>query len=178
MITDESGDNHRRILASLSALPAAMMDGMGVIFRNYEDAARAENAAELAHLCQSRKLPLLIAKDPDLARSVNADGLHLPEYLLPRLAEFRAAHPDWLISAAVHDHRKMLLGPVPDLFLLSPVYKTRSHPQATTLGAETFNLWAEKSPAPVFALGGIDEKNAAVLTRASGIAGIGCFIDR
>jgi thiamine-phosphate pyrophosphorylase len=44
--------------------------------------------------------------------------------------------------------------------LLSPVYPTRSHPGAATLGPVRFHLLAARSAVPVIALGGMNRHRA------------------
>jgi thiamine-phosphate pyrophosphorylase len=44
--------------------------------------------------------------------------------------------------------------------LLSPVFATRSHPGAATLGPVRFRLLAARSLVPVIALGGMDTRRA------------------
>jgi thiamine monophosphate synthase len=46
-----------------------------------------------------------------------------------------------------------------DFALLSPVFPTQSHPNAPSLGLDTFHHIAEKSPLPIIALGGINPNN-------------------
>lgn len=55
--------------------------------------------------------------------------------------------------------------------LLSPVFPTRSHPDASGLGALRFNCLARLSPLPVLALGGMDRRRLAQV-RAHGFAAI------
>ncbi len=68
---------------------------------------------------------------------------------------------------------------VPIIFL-SPVFATSSHPRANFLGQEKFLKLAAQSPLPVLALGGVDERNAALLKgpRVAGIGAIGAFLAR
>ncbi len=44
--------------------------------------------------------------------------------------------------------------------LLSPVFPTRSHPDARTLGPTRFRLLARRANMPVIALGGMDQRGA------------------
>lgn len=47
-----------------------------------------------------------------------------------------------------------------DAVLLSPVFATRSHPKARTLGPLRFRLLAARAGLPVIALGGMDARRA------------------
>ena len=50
-----------------------------------------------------------------------------------------------------------------DAVLLSPVFATRSHPGAPSLGPLRFLLMAQKAALPVIALGGMTAQRAARL---------------
>ena len=162
-------------LATAARLPA----GAAVILRDYDAPGRVALAAALSALCRARRLRLLVAADAELAARVGADGLHLPEGLVPRMP--RRWPRDWLITAAAHSpaalRRAWRAGA--DAALLSPVFATASHPNAPTLGVLRFAAWANEAPLPVYALGGINADTARRLidSRAVGLAGIGGMTD-
>ena len=162
-------------LTAAARLPA----GAAVILRDYDAPDRFELAMALAILCRARRLRFLVAADARLAARVGADGLHLPEGLIPRAR--RRWPRNWLITAAAHSPvalwRAWRVGA--DAALLSPVFATASHPGAGTVGALRFTAWSVASPLPVYALGGISAGTARRLTdsRAVGLAGIGGMTD-
>lgn len=179
LLTDEQR------LPDPSAAVARLPRGSAVILRHYgiESAERAALARRLRRLTRARGILLLIAADGrstgDLARSVGADGIHLPERLL-RCGGWRALHsrkPGWLVTAAVHSLPALRLAAWRgiDAVLLSPVFATASHPGARPLGVLRFAALARVSTIPVYALGGITARSAARLWRtgACGVAGIG-----
>jgi thiamine-phosphate pyrophosphorylase len=159
----------------LSVLPAGAL----VLYRNYESRARVREAGALKSLCRRHGLLLIVAEDPWLAHEAGADGLHLGERTARQSGRARAAklRPGGLLTVAAHSPaglmRAAMLGA--DAALLSPVFETRSHPGATPLGVLKFVAWGRRAPLPVYALGGIDSRNARRLTHsgAAGIAGIG-----
>jgi thiamine monophosphate synthase len=63
--------------------------------------------------------------------------------------------------------------------ILAPVFPTRSKPGAPALGIDRFAQLAAASPAPVYALGGVDRTNFALCldAGAAGIAAISAFDD-
>ncbi len=162
-------------LAAAARLPA----GAAVILRDYDAADRTDLADALSTLCRTRRLRLLVAADAKLAALVGADGVHLPEDLVPRMP--RRWPRRWLITAAAHSPAAMWRArrAGADAALLSPVFATASHPGAPTLGALRFAAWANQAPLPVYALGGINAGTARRLTdsRAVGLAGIGGMTD-
>lgn len=154
----------------IPCLPA----GAAVILRHYDDPERAGLALRLARACREHHVRLLIAGDARLARTVRADGLHLPEAMLRggpgtwRLLR----RPRWLITVAAHDEAAVAAAAKAGVsaVLLSPVFATASHPKAPALGPIRFARLARRSPIPVYALGGIDAAQARRLA-ASGAAG-------
>lgn len=154
--------------------------GSAVILRHYEwpSARRLALALEMKALCRRRGLLLLVAGDVRLALATGADGLHLPQNLLPRAAGMRRHFA--LVTAAVHDAGALVRAARAgaDAALVSPVFATASHPGAQGLGILRFAALADRARRlglGVYALGGIDVAAARRLIAVpkSGIAGIG-----
>lgn len=167
LFTDDSG---RDWLAAARRLPR----GSAVVIRGRDRRARA---ALLAQLMPLSGLSLLVADDPVLAEA--ADGLHLPEARARDAAHWRARRPGWIITASAHSLRALMALAHIDAAFLSPVFPTASHPGAPALSPARAALIAAATPVPVYALGGIDGRNAARLPPAfAGIAAIaGLFED-
>jgi thiamine-phosphate pyrophosphorylase len=118
---------------------------------------------------------VLIAGDPLLAARLGAHGFHLPQARAGEAAYWRARFADMVITASAHSLRALSRDHV-DAIFLSPVFATESHPERTPLTAVRANLMARQARVPVYALGGIDARNAARLSGFSGIAAIGALI--
>jgi thiamine-phosphate pyrophosphorylase len=155
-------------LAAARRLPP----GSAVILRDRDDPARRATGERLARIARRRGLLLLVAGDAELAEHLKADGVHLPEAELHRAPTIRRRHGRWLMLGAAHSawalRRAASLGV--HAALLSPVFPTRSHPGAPTLGPLRFAALLRCARVPVIALGGIDAKTARRLP--PGIAGI------
>jgi thiamine-phosphate pyrophosphorylase len=167
LFTDDSGRDWR---AAARRLPR----GSAVVIRGRDEQARA---ALLEALTPLPGLRLLVADDPELAEA--ADGLHVPEARAREAAHWRARHPGWIITAAAHSLRALMTLAHVDAAFLSPVFATASHPGAPALSPARAGLIAAAAPVPVYALGGVDGRNAARLAPAfAGIAAIaGLFED-
>ena len=161
LMTDE------RRLPDPAAAIRALPRGAGVIFRHYGDPDRASRARQLARLCRSHGLLLLVAGDAGLAAAVGAAGLHLPEVMAWKIAGWRRRRPRWLITAAAHGAPALRRTAAPDAILLSPLFATESHAGDRPLGIARFAALARRSPVPVYALGGI---TAASLPRLNGLS--------
>lgn len=165
LMTDDRNVNWA---AAASRLPR----GSVVVVRSRDAKRRAALAASLAGF------PLLIADDPILAAEAGI-GLHLPEARMREAAHWRARFPHWVITASAHSLRALMGARELDAVFLSPVFPTTSHPGAGALHPARAALIAAQAPVPVYALGGITARNAALLAPAfSGIAAISALLAR
>ena len=155
----------------LRALPR----GTAVVLRDYDAHNRVAIARRLKSICTTRGLLLIIGADIDLARSVSADGIHLPAWFDHGGAPFDSL----IVTASCHTGRDLDRAAQrgAHLAFLSPAFPTASHPGQAHLGIEEFKKIAAAAPLPVLALGGVDVTNAAQLsaTNVAGFAAIGAF---
>jgi thiamine-phosphate pyrophosphorylase len=151
-----------------------------IILRDYDHPARKAYIKALAVTARKQGHIIIVAGNPALAASLKADGAHLPEHMLPKLAGFRRRWPHLIYSVAAHGLPSLLLAEkqIADLALLSPIFPTGSHKGSRPLGLlnarrlinNDFNL-------PIYALGGISKSDLARLSASnfSGFAGISLF---
>ncbi len=162
-------------MAAAGALPA----GAGVVFRGFGREGSEALARKLSRLARRRRLVLLIGADAAMARRVGAHGVHLPERQLPRARGLRLAHPNWLITGAVHSARAAAQSralPL-DAAFLSPAFQSQSPSAGAPLGPVRLALLIRRSGRPVHALGGVDALTAGRLigTGARGFAAVGAL---
>jgi thiamine-phosphate pyrophosphorylase len=149
--------------------------GSGVVFRHFGGMDALETARRLREATAARGGLLLIGLDAELAETVGADGLHLPERVLERAVQLKALRPDWRISGAAHSREALAKAGDLDGVVISPVFPAGGASSAmSALGLESFRSLVEASPCPVHALGGIDASNARGLigSGACGLAGV------
>lgn len=145
------------VWAALAALPR----DVGVIVRVENLTRDKPLASRLIVACRKRGLTVLLAGPVRLAVQLGADGAHLPEAQTHRLSN-RRPRPEFLLTAAAHSRPALIRAErlrVDGVFL-SPVFPTRSHPDARTLGPVRFGLLKRGLRVPVLALGGIDAGKA------------------
>ncbi|MBX3565388.1 MAG: thiamine phosphate synthase [Sphingomonas sp.] len=135
LMTDERmGD---ALWDALERLPV----GAGVIFRHHATApeARRRIFSKVAHIARRRRL-LVVRAGPG--------GGHNQ-----RIATF---------TAAAHSRREAIaaIRAGAQLLFVSPVFATRSHPGARTLGRVRLGLMIRGLDVPVIALGGMDARRA------------------
>ena len=93
----------------------------------------------------------------DWLQRTGAHGVHLDSASLMAAHERPVADDVWL-SASCHNAEEMLqAGTIAvDFAVVSPVQKTKTHPDAAPLGWEAFGALCDLASFPVFALGGVD----------------------
>jgi thiamine-phosphate pyrophosphorylase len=143
--------------AALERVLDALPPGSGLIFRHYHlDAAqRRKRFARLAAIARRRGHVVILSGDARQARRWRADGAYGPPRLLargPACLRLVTAHSLREIGAARRARA--------DAILLSPVFPTRSHPEARPLGPLRFRLLAARAGASVIALGGMTDRRA------------------
>ena len=163
LMTDERMGE--KLWDALARLPR----GSGVIFRHYRTHDRRALFERVRAIARRRGLVLLLAGSPREAAAWRADGVHgrSPHRRMPR---------PLLRTAPAHDARQVAAARA-NAVLISPVFPTRSHPDARTLGPVRFATLARKSSAPVLALGGVNARAYRRLAQlgAYGWAGIDAF---
>jgi len=143
--------NDACVEAVLSRLPR----GSGLIFRHYHlppDQRRAR-FAELQRRARRRGHAIVLAGPAALARRWGADGAY-------GTAASLARGPSLPRLVTVHSLRELAQRGRASAVLLSPVFATRSHAGAATLGPVRFRLLAARSGVPVIALGGMTARRA------------------
>ncbi len=155
------------------AVAERLPSGSAVVFRAFGAPDAAARGSRLREITRRRGLALLVGADADLARTVAADGLHLPERLSAQAPDLRTAHPDWLITIAAHDEAAARIGAAAgaDALVVSPVFPSRSPSAGAPLGVGGLKRIVEAVKTPVYALGGVQAGTVARLLD-TGIVGI------
>jgi thiamine-phosphate pyrophosphorylase len=142
--------------ASVAALPRGRA---GVVLRHDRDPARAALGRDLARICRTRRLVLVVADDPRLAAALKA-GTHL------RGGQWGGPiRPAGVVTSSAHSvpdlRRAQRAGA--DLVFLSPAFPTASHAGAPALGPLRWAMMARigrikpgVATAGLAALGGVD----------------------
>ncbi len=143
LMTDERmGD---RLLEAIGRVPSGTG---GIVFRHYSlgPRERLELGKSVAEAARARKLVLAVAADPRLAEQLDAHLVHNP-----------SAPSELPISRSVHDEPEARSAAAEGaaLVFVSPIYPTRSHPDAPALGPERAARLAKLAGCPAIALGGM-----------------------
>ncbi|PCI43043.1 MAG: thiamine phosphate synthase [Proteobacteria bacterium] len=162
---------------------AALAGGVGqiIIREKAMDSARLlAFASRLRDITNQYQAKLIIHSQADIAKAVNADGVHLASSDIAEIPSMRAwlDMPNMTLSTSCHDLEELQQSHQfgADFAMLSPVFPTQSHPDAPALGMDTFKKIATASPLPIIALGGIDANNRSQLKGFS-VATIRAILD-
>ncbi len=140
--------------ASVAALPRGRA---GVVLRHDDDPKRAALGRDLARICRTRRLLLVVAGDARLAARLGA-GVHLRGGVRPGHLRLRG-----FITSSAHSVAELRRAARAGarLAFLSPAFATGSHVGAPVLGQMRWSALARRAPAGLMvgALGGIDGRS-------------------
>ncbi|HEY0337882.1 MAG TPA: Nudix family hydrolase [Burkholderiales bacterium] len=160
----------------LHRLERALQSGLRLVQireKTLTAAARCELAKRTLELARRHAACVLINGEEDLAKDLGAHGVHLTA---AHLMETRERPRFRVVAASCHNEvelaRAHQLGL--DFVVLGPVHETPSHPGAATLGWDRFATLLADYPLPVYAVGGLRERDLqdAWKAGAHGIAAI------
>ena len=164
-------------------LSAALRDGIELVqLRLTHDWVQANTqsyALEImglcTRLCKLNSVKLLF-NVPDQLEILTSNGIHLNSQ---RLLKTKRRPAGDIVSASCHGWRELehaqSIGV--DFAVLSPVQKTRSHPNAQPMGWDNFRQLVDDINIPVYALGGVtaDDIEQAWRSGGQGVAAISAF---
>lgn len=155
--------------AGLEAALRRLPHGSGLIFRHYHlpEAERRARFDALAKVARRRGHLVVLAGSARMARRWRADGAYGSAAQLGKGAALRRL-------VTVHSFHELATARRAAAVLLSPVFATRSHPEARPLGPLRFRMIAAHSRVPVIALGGMNARRTKRI-KAAHWAGIDAF---
>lgn len=118
----------------------------------------------------------MIGKDIELAKKLSADGVHFSDFdNLPMQFLNKKSFPkNFMFSFSCHSEKSLRKASSLnlDMVFISPIFTTTSHNEAKTLGILNLAKIATQNkkqnyfrPLPLFALGGINQKNIPALKK-------------
>lgn len=114
---------------------------------------------------------LVLNGEPELAVSLECDGVHLNKHRLLNYKE-RSELPDFWVGASCHNEDELVQAEkIADFALYSPVLKTQSRPEKIPIGWLEFQRSANAHKLPIFSLGGMSP-NEVACARAHGGQGV------
>ena len=132
-----------------------------------------EEAKELQALCRERHVPFIVNDNVDIAKAMDADGVHVGQSDMEALDVRAKLGPDKIIGVSAHTVEEALLAEKQgaDYLGVGAVFPTSSKSDVGEMSYETLKAICKAVSIPVVAIGGISGENVGKLA-GSGICGV------
>lgn len=155
----------------VKGLPA----GIGVIIRHMGRPDAISEAGDIAAICKRAGRICLIGADAELARVLDADGVHWPARLQAEARRLASYFP--VNTMSVHSLREVRraeqLGM--DGVIASTVFASASPSSGAPMGLTRLARLQAATPLPVYGLGGVSADNVERTSRLAGFASVSGF---
>ncbi|ALL14591.1 thiamine phosphate synthase [Caulobacter henricii] len=151
------------------ALDGGDVAALQIRLKDVSDAAIAEAVAALAPIARARDVAVILNDRPDLAASLDCDGVHVGQGDTPYAAARKLMGKDRMVGVTCHDSRHLAMEAAEagaDYVAFGAFFPTTTKDAPTTADPEILSIWQEVMETPSVAIGGITADNAASLATA------------
>ena len=142
--------------------------------KTLEEEKFLEEAKELQALCRERGVPFLVNDNVEIAREMNADGVHVGQSDMEALDVRAILGPDKILGVSAQTVEQAVLAEKhgADYLGVGAVFPTGSKDDADDVSYDTLKAICQAVSIPVVAIGGLNRGNMDILqdTAADGIA--------
>jgi thiamine-phosphate pyrophosphorylase len=151
---------------------AALDGGVDIVQLRMKDASEErilEAARGMRELCSEHGALFILNDRPDLARALDADGVHVGQEDVAVSEARELVGPDKLVGLSTHSPLQIERAGALDVDYIGvgPVYETPTKPGRAAVGLELVRCAAAHARVPFFAIGGIDAGSVEAV-RAAG----------
>ena len=141
--------------------------------KTLEEEKFLEEAKELQALCRERGVPFLVNDNVEIAREMNADGVHVGQSDMEALDVRAILGPDKILGVSAQTVEQAVLAEKhgADYLGVGAVFPTGSKDDADDVSYDTLKAICQAVSIPVVAIGGITQQNVEKLA-GSGICGV------
>ena len=141
--------------------------------KTLEEGKFLEEAKELQTLCRERHIPFIVNDNVDIAKAMDADGVHVGQDDMEAMDVRAKLGPDKIIGVSAHTVEEALLAEKQgaDYLGVGAVFPTSSKSDVGEMSYETLKAICKAVSIPVVAIGGISGENVGKLA-GSGICGV------
>ena len=141
--------------------------------KELDDVAFLKEAFEIKELCRQYNVPFIINDNVEIARKINADGVHVGQSDMKARNVRTILGEDKILGVSAQTVEQALLAEKEgaDYLGVGAVFPTGSKLDADDVSYETLKAICEAVSIPVVAIGGINAGNVSKL-KGSGISGI------
>lgn len=181
--TTPASEEFLEILSLIEVAVAAKVSLIQLREKNLSARVLFELTLQAAQITRKSKTRLLVNDRADIARTTEADGVHLTTSSISATVIRRTFGPDFLIGVSTHSIDELRAArDHADFAVWGPVFATGSkHAYGSPQGVTKLQTVArDVAPFPIVALGGINLDNfvGCLEAGAAGIGGIGLFQDK
>lgn len=169
----------KRPVSHLFAIVAGALEGGVSLVQLREKGAyssheRTDAARGLRDLCDRADVPFLVNDDPERARRLGADGVHVGrDDPSPRIARALLGHQA-IVGVTVYGkagEEETAAAAGADYVAVGPFFPSPTKPEEPVFPLAVLDGVVHRSRLPVFAIGGVTAKTAGLLAR-HGVAGV------
>jgi thiamine-phosphate pyrophosphorylase len=152
-------------------LDAALGGGVDIVQLREKGLPRDEierSARTFRRLCDTYSALFIVNDDPWLARTCDADGVHVGQDDTPATEAREVLGPEAIIGLSTHSEAQLAAsaGQPVDYVSVGPVWETPTKEGRPGVGLGLVEHAASDAPHPFFAIGGIDPGNASEVVAA------------
>lgn len=127
-----------------------------------------QTALNLRNICKKRNVLFIINNHPEVARDVDADGVHIGQDDMQAAQARHILGPGKLLGVSTHSFEQALKAELlgADYIGFGPVYATPTKPDYAPVGIAGIDAVVRKVSIPVFIIGGINADNVADVIHA------------
>ena len=172
-VTDRHWLNGRRLIDVVRESLDGGVTMVQLREKTLEEGKFLEEAKELQALCRERGVPFLVNDNVEIAREMNADGVHVGQSDMEALDVRAILGPDKILGVSAQTVEQAVLAEKhgADYLGVGAVFPTGSKDDADDVSYETLKAICGAVSIPVVAIGGITQENVAKLA-GSGICGV------
>lgn len=141
--------------------------------KNLPKEAFLEEAAQIKELCRKYRVPFVINDNVEIAKKIDADGVHVGQDDMEAGNVRGILGPDKIIGVSAHNVEEALSAEThgADYLGVGAVFSTSSKPDAGKISHETVKAICEAVKIPVIGIGGISRENLLQL-KGNGLCGV------
>lgn len=151
------------------ALDGGDVAALQIRLKDVSDAAIAEAVTVIAPIARAHDVAVILNDRPDLAASLDCDGVHVGQGDMPYAAARKLMGQNRMVGVTCHDSRHLAMEAAEagaDYVAFGAFFPTTTKDAPTTADPEILSIWQEVMETPSVAIGGITADNAAALATA------------
>ncbi len=151
------------------ALAAGDVAALQIRLKDVPDAAVEAAIRTLAPIARARGVAVILNDRPDLAASLDCDGVHIGQADGPVAGARRMIGPDRILGVTCHDSRHIAMAAAEagaDYVAFGAFFPTATKEAKARADLETLTIWQETMLIPCIAIGGITVSNCRSVAAA------------